>query len=61
MTRQGVREFLDRVYYHMLDADLNGKDWAARQFIAEHSRQFPTHHDVPNETQEVTEDGFQLT
>jgi hypothetical protein len=62
MRYTDARSILDRIYYHMLDTDLDGKDWAARQFIADHMRQFPVHHEVPTETpKEVTQDGFQLT
>jgi hypothetical protein len=62
MTRPEIRAYLNRMYFHMLSADVDGKDWDARQFVAVHMRQFPTKHDVPNETQEeVIKDGFQLT
>ena len=67
MKHTDVRAMLESIYGHMLDADLDNQDWEARQFIAVHMRQF--HRSVPTETpeptqiqsEEVKEDGFQLT
>lgn len=62
MKHTDARAILERVYEHILDADLDGKDWEARQFIAVHMRQFPTHHDVPTETPEpAQEEPFALS